>query len=404
MQNKEISNENIYTFLANSQKVTKRAVRLSEEQNLEKFEREAMGSLMAACGYSFDGLLNYLVDFPRVFDFEENVKKLKVMDDLAGILGGSLKTKITHDSRNYKAVAGFLTKYFENYTNEYNGTLKFDITKEYGVLGELIVDVVCNSIDLLSTEYEPSNKMEIPIRIENNFYKFDINKIIESIKKNFSDYYEVDNKKILHEIKQTVTVVENRDIENYIYKMMFEKTTFKNEMFLNYLELSYSDKVIIRPTEFIENKIQDSHTYYYINGIEYISNQNVEYIERNFEAVDYFYKVAKSLGIENERVIQKNYEEGQKKRSKWEDLKREKIDEQDLEDEKDYISSSTYAHKYNMKYFILNHISNGLNEAFRRAEENVEFYRPYFKTIKKIVLAKKWENIEENKYQRIVEI
>jgi hypothetical protein len=26
MQNKEISNENIYTFLANSQKVTKRAV------------------------------------------------------------------------------------------------------------------------------------------------------------------------------------------------------------------------------------------------------------------------------------------------------------------------------------------------------------------------------------------
>ena len=60
--------------------------------------------------------------------------------------------------------------------------------------------------------------------------------------------------------------------------------------------------------------------------------------------------------------------------------------------------------KYNMKYFTLNHISNGLNEAFRRAEENVEFYRPYFKTIKKIVLAKKWENIEENKYQRTVEI
>ena len=64
---------------------------------------------------------------------------------------------------------------------------------------------------------------------------------------------------------------------------MFEKTAFKNEMFLNYLELSYSDKVIIRPTEFIENKIQDSHTYYYINGIEYISNQNVEYIEKNYK-------------------------------------------------------------------------------------------------------------------------
>lgn len=72
-----ITKENLHTFLANSQKITTRAIRLAEEQNLEKYEREAMGALMKAAGYYFiDGLeyvkdcnLTYLEENEALFDY-----------------------------------------------------------------------------------------------------------------------------------------------------------------------------------------------------------------------------------------------------------------------------------------------------------------------------------------------
>ncbi len=72
-----LSSEDIYLFLANKQNLTKRAIRLAKEQNNERFERESMGALMQSAGYTFDSLLDFLSEYPKIFDFKDNIEKLK---------------------------------------------------------------------------------------------------------------------------------------------------------------------------------------------------------------------------------------------------------------------------------------------------------------------------------------
>ena len=107
MQNNSLSNEDIYTFLSNAQNITKRAVRLNEEQSNDRFEREAMGALMQSAGYDLKTLLAFINTYPKVFDFEENIKKLKAIESLSTVLGSNFSFSLINRDDNFKMLVGF---------------------------------------------------------------------------------------------------------------------------------------------------------------------------------------------------------------------------------------------------------------------------------------------------------
>lgn len=390
-----LTKENLYTFLANSQNVTTRAVRLAEEQNPEKFEREAMGALMKASGFTLESLYSCLVQYPKIFDFEENIKKLKVLDSLSNVLGSKYSYIDITDYNDYKALSGFMKKYFENYTNEYDGRLNFYVKEQIELGTKAATVLVCESIDLISSVDAPSKTHYIPLILPGLNTLFTLDSIIENVKNTFKEYKENENSKITHKIKQVLHTVDNREYgKNSIMGIMKDEIGLKNEVFLDYIELSYEDKLIIRPTEHYEN-IEHSFCYYKINGLEYFKDYNCSRSEEQDSLFQYFYKVAESMNLLENIVISTNISKINELRLKIEKLEEEEKDEYMFE-YLDYIS--------NIIYIIFENISKGLSSSISNAEKNIEIYRPAWNTIKKSTLKKKWELIEEHLYTRETQI
>lgn len=390
-----ITKENLYTFLANSQKITTRAVRLAEEQNPEKFEREAMGALMKASGFTLESLFSCLVQYPKIFDFEENIKKLMVLDSLSSVLGSKYSYVDFTDFTDYKALSGFMKKYFENYTNEYDGRLNFYVKEqvEFGMKAATVL--VCESIDLISSVDAPSKTHYIPLILPGINTLFTLDSIIDNVKNTFKEYKEIENSKITHKIKQVLQTVDNREFKkNSIKGMMKDEIGLKNEVFLDYIELSFEDKLIIRPTAHYED-IEHSFCYYKINDIEYFKDYNSNSCEEHEALFQYFYKVAESMNLLENIVISTNISKINELRHKIENLTEEQKDEYMFE----YLD-----HISNIIYIIFENISKGLASSISNAEKNIELYRPAWNTIKKSTLKKKWEMIGENLYTREIQI
>lgn len=390
-----LTKENLHTFLANSQKITTRAIRLAEEQNPEKYEREAMGALMKAAGYSLDDLFNYLTNYPKVFDFEENIKKLKVLDSLSSVLGSKYSYVDITDFKDYKALSGFIEKYFENYTNEFEGKLNFYAKEqiEYGMKTATVL--VCESIDLISSMDAPSKIHYVPLSIPGMSLPITLDSIIENVKKTFTEYKEIENSKITHNIKQVIRVVEDREYEsNSMMGMIKNEIEFKNEVFLDYVELSFENRLTIKPTYYNGN-VQESAGYYFIDGLEYVKDCNLTYLEENEALFDYLVAVSTSMNILDNAVISTNI-------SKINEL-RQIIADLD-ENEKEVYMSDFTNYIMNMEHIIYEHISKGLAKSLQNARNNIDIYRDAWNTIKKSSLKKKWQMIEVNVYTREIQI
>lgn len=390
-----ISKENLHKFLANCQKITTRAVRLTEEQNPEKYEREAMGALMKAAGYSLDDLIRYLTDYPKVFDFEENVKKLKAMESLSHVLGSKYARVDITDFADYKVLAGFIGKYFENYSNQYNGKLNFYAKDQIknGMLESTVL--VCESIDLLSCYDKPIETKFIPLSIPDMKLSFTLDSLINDIKELFPDYIEKKSNQNVHNIKQVIRIVNDRKYDDStIMGLIQHNLVLKNEVYLDYIELSFEDKIKIKPTYF-HNNIEEIDGYFYINGLEYIRNNKHSYFETNEATFEYLVNVAESLNLLDNIVISTNIANIMDLKKKFVTLNKEEI--------------SVYMGEYsgyidNMQYIIFESISEGLSKSLKNAEKYIEISRPLWKTIKQSTLNKKWQMIEENLYTREIQI
>lgn len=380
----------IFNFLSNSQKVTTRALRLSIEQNPERFDREAMGSLLAATGFTFEKLLKLASSYPQLFDFEDNVMKLKAVDNLAEVLGNKYTHSNVFNSNSYKFLTGFVTKYFENYTDEKSGKLNFYVKDEveYGLKGFTVL--VCKSIDLVSTINTPAMTRKIvldnEIKLEN---------IIQEIKKAFPNY-KVEDSRTAHTIKQTIKVAKDRQYEESSFMGSIKKSIdFKDEEFLEYVELSYKDMIVTKPLVY-KGCVHHSNDYFLINGLEYISNNKEEvddaYLGENEELYSYFTEVAKSLNMQDLPLIKENVEKIEGIRNK---LNKSKTDD---------LLATYQSHITNIQNIIFNQISKGLAESFSNAENNIEICRPVWNTMRIKSLKKKWDLIEEGLYTRNVDL
>lgn len=390
-----ISKDYLHTFLANSQRITTRAVRLAEEQNPEKYEREAMGALMKAAGYSLDDLINHLQNYPKVFDFEENIKKLKVLDSLSSVLGSKYANLDITDFKDYKALSGFVKKYFENYSNEYDGKLNFYVKEQVEAGMRTATVLVCDSIDLISSEDEPSKTHCVPLYIPDSGLTFSLDTIIDNVKSAFTDYKEIENSKTTHSIKQVLQIVEDRKYEDNPFMAMIKSDMdFKNEVFLDYLELSFEDKITIKPTYYVGDK-HDCAGYYKINGLEYVKDCNLTYHEENEALFKYLLTVLESMNIQDNIIVSTNI-------AKINEI-RETIVNLDKDDLSNYLSKYT-DYIMNIEHVIYEHISKGLAKSLKNAQYHIEITRPAWNTIKKSSLKKKWEKIEENLYTREIQI
>jgi hypothetical protein len=390
-----ISKDYLHTFLANSQKITTRAVRLAEEQNPEKYEREAMGALMKAAGYSLDDLINHLTNYPKVFDFEENIKKLKVMESLSHVLGSKYARVDITDFADYRALSGFISKYFENYSNEYNGRLNFYAKDqiENGMLESSVL--VCESIDLLSCYDKPISTKHIPLSIPDMKLSFSLDSLINDIKESFPDYSDKKTNQKVHNIKQVLRTVNDRKYDDStIMGFMQDKLVLKNEVYLDYIELSFEDKIKMKPTYFYNNT-EEIDGYFNINGLEYIRNNEHSYIETNDAIFEYLTKVAQSMNILDNIVISTNIVNIMNLKEKFKTLEEEDIS--------DYLGEYS-GYIDNMQYIIFESISEGLAKSLKNAEKHIEIIRPLWKTIKQSSLNKKWETIGENLYTREIQI
>lgn len=390
-----LTKDNLQTFLANSQKITTRAVRLAEEQNPEKYDREAMGSLMKAAGYSFEDLIHHLQNYPKVFDFEENIKKLKVLDSLSNVLGSKYANLDITDYKDYKVLSGFITKYFENYSNEYEGKLNFYVKEQIELGMKTATVLVCESIDLISSQDEPSKTHYVPLYIPGSGLTFSLDTIIDNVKKAFTDYKEIENSKTTHSIKQVLQIVEDRKYEdNSFMGMIKSDMDFKNEVFLDYLELSFENKITIKPTYYVGNKL-DGAGYYKINGLEYVKDCNLTYHEENEALFKYLLTVLKSMNILDNIIVSTNIAKINEIREAIVNLNK---------DELSYYLSKFTDHIWNIEHVIYEHISKGLAKSLKNAQHHIEITKPAWNTIKKSSLKKKWEMIGENLYTREIQI
>lgn len=395
MQEKLISNEDLYSFMSNVQNITKRAVRLNHEQNQDKFERESMGALLQVSGYSFEDLFNFLNKYPKIFDFEENIKKLKVMENLSTVLG----SKFTHldmvDFKDSKGLVGFIGAYFSSYTNEFNGSLKFHCQEKIQYGCKMGYILVCSSVDSLSCMYAPSKKEYIYLDFNNS--SINIGEIIEKIKTIFSDYKEIEKKKTTHIISQVIKIIEKREYKADSFLSQKQSSLIaKNELYIDYAELSFNDKVKIKPI-FYMNSILYHHGYYYIDGLEYFSSDLDGFDE--LEAVfTYFNDVIKQMGIFEDMIIKTNINKINDLRDKY-----TLLDDKTDEDEKDFLESCYCGYIENIKYGIFENISKGLNESFLNAENSIEISRPAWNTIRKTILNKKWKSLGNNLFSREIQ-
>lgn len=395
MLKETLTKENLHTFLANSQRITTRAVRLAEEQNPDKYDREVMGALMKAAGYSYEDLIHYLQNYPKVFDFEENIKKLKVLDSLSNVLGSKYANLDITDFKDYKALSGFVKKYFENYSNEYEGKLNFYVKEQVEEGMKTATVLVCESIDLISSEDEPSKTHYIPLYIPDSGLTFSLDTIIDNIKRAFIDYKEIENSKTTHVIKQVLQIVEDRKYDaNSFMGIIKADMNFKNEVFLNYLELSFEDKITIKPTYYVGN-MHDSAGYYFINGLEYVKDYNLSYHEENEALFNYLLAVLESMNLLDNVVVSTNI-------TKINEI-REAIVDLDEDDLSNYLSKYT-DYIMNIEHVIYENISKGLAKSLKNAQNQIEITRPAWNSIKKSSLKKKWESIGENLYTREIQI
>lgn len=390
-----ISKDNLHTFLANSQRITTRAVRLAEEQNPEKYEREAMGALMKAAGYSLDDLIHHLQNYPKVFDFEENIKKLKVLDSLSNVLGSNYAKLDITNYKDYKALSGFVKKYFENYTNEYDGKLNFYVKEQVESGMKTATVLVSESIDLISSEDEPSKTHYVPLYIPGSSLTFSLDTIVDNVKRAFTDYKEIENSKITHVIKQVIHTVDDREYDKDSFMGIVKADMdFKNEVFLDYVELSFEDKITIKPTFYID-EVLDGAGYYKINGLEYVKDCNLTYQEENEALFKYLLTVLKSMNILDNIIVSTNI-------AKINEI-RETIVNLDKDDLSYYLSKFT-DYIWNIEHVIYEHISKGLAKSLKKAGNNIDINRPAWNTIKKSSLKKKWKMVEENLYTREIQI
>jgi hypothetical protein len=395
MLKSSISNEELYTFMSNVQGITKRAVRLNHEQNQDKFEREAMGSLLKVAGYDFEKLFSLLNEYPKIFDFEENIKKLKVMENLSAVLGSRFTALDMINFKDSKGLVGFIDAYFSSYSNEYNGFLRFHCEEQVEQGFKMGYVLVCTSIDSLSCVSAPS-KREV-IFLNYNTSPINISEIIEKIKNIFPDYIEVEKKKTTHTISQKIKIIEKREYEADSFMSQKQSSLIgKNELYVDYAELSFEDKVKIKPIFYV-NSILCHNGYYYINGLEYFANE-LDGFEESESLFAYFNEVVKQMGIFEDMVIKTNINNINKLRKEY-----ELLDANSEEDSKEFLESCYYGYIENIKYGILENISKGLNESFFNAENSIEINRPAWNTIRKTILNKKWESVGNDLYSRDVQ-
>lgn len=391
MQNKGIGNNIIYSFLSNAQDVTKRAIRLSEEQNPEKYERESIGALMQALGFDFPSLLKALELYPSIFNFDENIKKLRVMNNFKDMLVKETSQFSEKANLDFKALTGFFKVVFQKYTNKFEGKLDFncfDIFDE-NMKTKIGTIIRVESIDLTSSFYEPAKTKDFLLNTTVGETYFSIQSIFDDVLNYFDDYYEEEKANTTHSIQQTVKMSETRDYSSFPLMLMIQnKKIGKNELYLEKFSLNYNNQVIINSTELVDDIIC-TDTFISINGIEY-SNSNK--IKDHEKFLPFLQDVIKSLKIENNQIIDINLKRILELQSK---------DEYEDTDRTDDILNTLCN---NILSAILNEISSGLSLSFKKASNNLELYRPAFYTMQKNILKKKWNLEDDNTYSRTIEI
>ena len=383
--------ENIYTFLANAQGITTRAVRQMEKDNPARFEREAMGALLQASKVSFSELYNYIQQDSGLFNFEESIKKSRTLDQLSSLLVKDVAKRETREYGKKNTLVGFLSTYFKDYTNDKKGRLsfvEFDKYDDYGYFVGTVLEI--SEHDITSSYDRPKSTNLVFITYAHNISntRKSIDDIIKEVKQLFPDYRkEAVNQKSFN-IDVELTIDKNAP------RVGFVKSNAHPDIFFpTKVKMSYLDKVLIVPNFVLEDGLNIAYAHYMINGMEYNSNEGRVADEVWVgEFIDYANKVADSLGLSNDENIIENNKMIKEVVNEIKNTDYSKDEDSDAES-MDWAEVRVFAS--NIINIILDSIEPGLSDAFSKLEDDKELkeYHPAIYTISKQSLAK-WTQVE----------
>lgn len=397
----DIDKEVLCTFLANNQGVTKRAIRMNEVQNPDKFERDAIGALFQASGYTFEDIYSAMIKCPMLFDFKNSIDKIKAIDSLESVFKDNSQFTGEVLNNSYILIKGFINTYFKNYTNNLNGKLYFDFVDSFVYGQKQGVFLKVAAVDMTSTFDEPNFESSYLVAIEKKIdLDTTIEKLIKDIKKDFSDYKEQVKKDKTHTIKQKLIVEDEREYGDStgIMNLVIQDQKDENSLYMKSFESNYNDEVVIRTTEYLKG-IQHTDTYINIKGIE-LKNHHFSSEEYGIELCSYLKKVIDTLCIKDEsinEIIAKNFEALERLKKEYEELSKE--------DKEEYGFPMDFdTRNMNILNAILESISKGLSVSFDKSRIKIEKHNEFLNTFKKSVLNKKWNRVGEKTYTRTIEI